>query len=649
MAFSSISFAVLILVLLATYLAWGHLILLACIWGFPLLFIILLYFVDIPDFINLSEIYHRFNTWRSSKQAKASSPQPGKASEGEAETGIGKGVGTSSGTGKLPSRPSSGVLIPASSASEGDNRDHRNSSIRVSGGGTLTSSGTRTSTTPALASSSPFSSPPAFTPPPPQSSGTAFAPDIIPITGALSTGYGRPPTTLPGEFAAGSPGAAEVAASIAVSLEDTLDLVTKFGGRIPDGKAGDEQLLAHVCEFLGFSEVQVYLLDKMHNEFVKLVAAFPVQSGIKKREGFSWKNTPLENVLTKGKPYYFDHKNRQAMYDSPPIPTMACLPIHDGTEIMGLLSVEIVSKTSIFGRFDSARSLLALRLFGAALARRRERARHYEEIDGMKSEISRLQEYQGKLEHTTDFLDKEADRRFFENEKLLTNFKKFLSPIVIEQINANPELLKICGAKQRVAIFFSDIRGFTALSENLDPNTIVTLLNEYFSVMTATVHQYSGTLDKYVGDEIMALFGAPLPIVEASSRAVLCAVEMQEKLCRLQASWVERGLPKFEVGIGINTGEVTVGFLGSEEVLSYTAIGDSVNLAARLCSHAKPRQIIVSEATAAELGKHICLNRLPAFSPKGKAQPVGIYEVQIEATLAAKTTGARIFRAPVVP
>lgn len=438
-----------------------------------------------------------------------------------------------------------------------------------------------------------------------------------------------------GASADSSAGLSTDSAALPGAFEDSLWLATRLGERVPDGRSGNDQLLADVCAFLGISqEAQVYLIDATKPEFVRLVALFPSQGRIKKRDGFLWRKTPIEEVLTAGKIFSFDRPDPQAMIDFP-IPTMLCLPMYDGSEIIGLLSAEGPSSHTPVGNGDFGRHQFAMKLLGSALARRFDRARYRGETEAMRTEILRLKEHQGKLENTTDFLDKEADRRYFENQALMESFKKFLSPIVIEQINANPGLLKVGGVKQRVTVFFSDIRGFTALSETLDPNTIVTLLNEYFSVMTATVHQYEGTLDKYVGDEIMALFGAPLPIEEAATRAILCAVEMQVKLRTLQASWLERGLPNFEVGIGIHTGEVTVGFIGSEEVLSYTAIGDSVNLAARLCSHAGPRQIVISAATASEMRQEILLKPLPAFVPKGKSQPVEVFEVDIENTLVA--------------
>jgi adenylate cyclase len=176
-------------------------------------------------------------------------------------------------------------------------------------------------------------------------------------------------------------------------------------------------------------------------------------------------------------------------------------------------------------------------------------------------------------------------------------------------------------------MLFADIRGFTSITEASEPQIIVDALNEYFERMVEIVFRYEGTLDKFIGDEMMVLFGSPVAHRDDPVRAVRAALEMQEALVDLNARHEARELPPFEIGIGINTGEVVAGYIGSSQALEYTVIGDPVNTGSRLCSLAKPGQTLISEGTLDKLGGHFELRELPTEQVKGKAKPIRVFEL----------------------
>ncbi|MGO8790174.1 MAG: adenylate/guanylate cyclase domain-containing protein [Terriglobia bacterium] len=217
----------------------------------------------------------------------------------------------------------------------------------------------------------------------------------------------------------------------------------------------------------------------------------------------------------------------------------------------------------------------------------------------------------------------ELARRVVERQAL----ERFLSSNIVEKILANPNEVHLGGENQTVTILFSDIRGFTRMSEHMEPHAVVELLNEYFSEMTDIVFDSGGTLDKYLGDGIMAVYGAPLPKPDDALRATRTAIEMQRSLVALNRDWEARGQPPLRMGVGVNTGPVTAGNIGSARRMDYTVIGDAVNLASRLCSNAAGGQILVSESTYLQLNGRIPAQRLEPIRVKGKETPVELHEV----------------------
>jgi adenylate cyclase len=178
-----------------------------------------------------------------------------------------------------------------------------------------------------------------------------------------------------------------------------------------------------------------------------------------------------------------------------------------------------------------------------------------------------------------------------------------------------------------ITMLFSDIRGFTSMSDGKPPQDVVTTLNEYFEVMVEVLFKHKGTLDKFVGDEIIGLFGAPIPIEGAPKKALDCAIEMQMALREYNRTRKAEGLEDLHIGIGVNTGTVITGAIGSTKALQYTAIGDAMNVASRLCGVAKPGEIIVSESTFKQVGHLYEVQPLTPVKVKGKAAELRVYRV----------------------
>lgn len=215
-----------------------------------------------------------------------------------------------------------------------------------------------------------------------------------------------------------------------------------------------------------------------------------------------------------------------------------------------------------------------------------------------------------------------------EKEVIKGAFSKYVTKSVVDRILEHQDGLKLGGEKKVITIFFSDIRGFTPMSEVLSAEEVVHLLNEYFTAMTRIIFKYEGTLDKFMGDAIMAVYGAPIDMPDHAERAVLSAIEMSEKMKELQAKWKMEGKREVNIGIGINTGEAVVGNIGSNERMEYTAIGDNVNLTQRLESVAEKGQILISSATYEKVKHKINATMLDPIKVKGKAEKVMAYSVQ---------------------
>lgn len=221
-----------------------------------------------------------------------------------------------------------------------------------------------------------------------------------------------------------------------------------------------------------------------------------------------------------------------------------------------------------------------------------------------------------------------AHERLAREEVARANYSRFMPEYVVRQMLEHPESFKLGGVNQTITVLFADVRGFTRLAEHAPPEQVVRLLNLYFSAMSDIIFAHHGTLDKYIGDGLMALFGAPTSTPDDAANAVTVAIRMQHRIKKLNEDFLKAGLPEVSVGVGLHTGEATVGYIGSERRTEYTAIGDTVNLAARLESNSGGAQILLSEATAGALPQgQFPLRAHAPLTVKNRAQPVQVYEV----------------------
>lgn len=220
-----------------------------------------------------------------------------------------------------------------------------------------------------------------------------------------------------------------------------------------------------------------------------------------------------------------------------------------------------------------------------------------------------------------------AHKRLAREEVARANYSRFMPEYVVQQLLNDPGSFRLGGANQTITVLFADIRGFTALSERENPERVVSLLNRYFSAMSEIIFAHGGTLDKYIGDGLMAIFGAPTATPDDALNAVKAAVAMQKRLVSLNQELLIEGFLPISVGIGLHTGEATIGYVGSNKRSEYTAIGDTVNLASRLESNALGGQVLLSEATATACGGLLPLTRQQPITVKNRTQAVDLFEV----------------------
>jgi class 3 adenylate cyclase/predicted metal-dependent HD superfamily phosphohydrolase len=215
-------------------------------------------------------------------------------------------------------------------------------------------------------------------------------------------------------------------------------------------------------------------------------------------------------------------------------------------------------------------------------------------------------------------------------DKLKSTFKKYVSKQIVDQILENDEMLTLGGQEQEATILFSDIRGFTSMSETMHPNEVVETLNEYFNLMIEIIFKYNGTLDKIIGDALMVNYGVPNATGNDTENAVYTAIEMQEKLIDFNQQRIMHSKCPIKIGIGINRGRVISGNIGSRQQMNFTVIGDAVNLASRLCSAAKSDEIIVADTVWKHVkhDKKLKAIKLNPIKVKGKEKPIQIMQVQ---------------------
>ncbi|MDE3054277.1 MAG: FHA domain-containing protein [Gemmatimonadota bacterium] len=210
-----------------------------------------------------------------------------------------------------------------------------------------------------------------------------------------------------------------------------------------------------------------------------------------------------------------------------------------------------------------------------------------------------------------------------------SNFERYFTPQLAQRIATSAGASRLGGDKRKVAVLFSDIRGFTPLSETMNPDAMARLLSEYFTEMVDCVFRHEGTLDKFIGDAVMAQWGAPIGDPLDPDKAVRAAMDMMRELDKLNARWKAEERPTLEIGIGLNFGDAFAGNIGSEKRLEFTVIGDTVNTASRLCGAAGPREILITESMRQALSDKPPLEERPPLELKGKSQPVPVFRIVV--------------------
>jgi len=225
---------------------------------------------------------------------------------------------------------------------------------------------------------------------------------------------------------------------------------------------------------------------------------------------------------------------------------------------------------------------------------------------------------------TYRYFTEERERSFVKGA-----FEKYVSPEIVKSILKDPKSLNLGGQRKVLSVLFSDVRDFTARSEGLSPTTLSRFMNEYLTAMTDIILEERGTVDKYVGDLIVAIFGAPVELPDHPTASVRAAIRMRRRLEELNVEWVARGIQPMRIGVGINTGEMSVGNMGSERIFSYTVLGDNVNLASRVEGLTKGlgADVLVTESTSEQLPADMLRREVGLFIVRGRRAPVRLFEV----------------------
>ena len=216
-------------------------------------------------------------------------------------------------------------------------------------------------------------------------------------------------------------------------------------------------------------------------------------------------------------------------------------------------------------------------------------------------------------------------------------FQRLLSPTLAEMVVSGKLKVEKGGQNRIATVLFADIRGFTTICEHMPAAEVLQMLNEYFELLVAAAFRYEGTVDKFVGDQIMVVWGAPVSHPDDPIRAVRAALAMQQAVAAYNAARSRAGQPEIKIGIGINTGELVAGYIGSTQTMSYSVIGDEVNTASRLCAAAGAGDILLAENTFVRVGRHFEVDKLTPVQVKGKARPVEVYGLRGERHTRAST------------
>jgi len=252
-------------------------------------------------------------------------------------------------------------------------------------------------------------------------------------------------------------------------------------------------------------------------------------------------------------------------------------------------------------------------------------------IENLKQSEQELKDHRDHLKELVKERTAELEKSHQEatelSEFLKKMFGRYLSAEVMNSLLENPSAMELGGERRKVTIMMSDLRGFTALSERLEPEQVVKMLNGYFEVMVEVVHQYNGTINEIIGDSLLVIFGAPQEMPDRAQRAIACAIAMQNAMAKVNEENRNKGLPELETGIGLHDTEVIVGNIGSSKRIKYSVVGSGVNMASRIESYTVGGQILISESVRKEAGKLLRIDGQREVLPKGAEVPLRIYEI----------------------
>jgi adenylate cyclase len=425
-----------------------------------------------------------------------------------------------------------------------------------------------------------------------------------PVDTSQLTSY-RPPSTThaaPGGAAGAAAKRGESTAALEKRLETAerenqlLTLLYEVNRSLGELNSTDEvidRVLELVLQLEGVERACVMLLDA-NGEFLPGRVRYRHQVQCSDETKMMLSQSIIRQVMKEGTPVVVEDAQSDARFlmsrsvSLAGIHSAMCAPLRSHQRMHGLLYVDNLSKSGVFSKEDL--NVFAVIAGQAGLT-----------VDDVRAR-------------------QEVAQRVLQQAAL----ERFLSPAVAKKIVSEASNLRLGGEMQEVTVLFSDIRGFTRMSEAQPPDRIVEILNEYFNGMTELLFENHGTLDKYLGDGLMCLFGAPLAQGQDALRAVRTAVGMQHLLEEINR---QSGRAPLAIGIGINSGPVVAGYIGAARRLDYTAIGDTVNVASRLTDKAQPGQILVSQSTWKELAGEVPGRELPPLQLKGKSGPVPVFEI----------------------
>ncbi|MDQ6721366.1 MAG: HAMP domain-containing protein [Candidatus Dormibacteraeota bacterium] len=304
---------------------------------------------------------------------------------------------------------------------------------------------------------------------------------------------------------------------------------------------------------------------------------------------------------------------------------------------VGIFSILSLALAMLLGFCISWAIIRPVRTVDTALAQiaggdfdRKVRVRNQDELGALARNLNatsgQLSTLYAELKLLNDKLQQRVEEQI-QQLKRASDLKRYLSPQLAESILAGTLDVNVTSRRKNLTVFFSDIRGFTPMSEHMEPEELTDFLNHYLSVMTEIVFKHGGTLDKYIGDAIMVFFGDPITYDDHAQRAVLMALEMRVKLREMQKTWWVDQEEQLTVGMGISTGYVTVGNIGSPARMEYTVVGNHVNLASRLSNSALAGQILVSERTLVHCGQLVEAAEVDEVELEGVSRPIKIYEI----------------------